>query len=331
MHTDSGSILVVGGAGYIGSHMVLALQEAGWHVVVLDNLSKGYRDAVIDAELIVGDMADKQILQRLFRQYQFAAVMHFGALIEVGESVRLPALYYQNNLVATLQLLEVMREHRINRFIFSSTAAVYGEPQYTPIDESHPRMPINPYGRSKSMVEDILHDYASANGLQFAILRYFNAAGADPRSRVGERHQPESHLIPLVLQVAAGMREHIRVNGRDYPTADGTCVRDYIHVTDICSAHLLALQKLLTNSRNIVCNLGNGVGYSVQQVIEAARRVTGHAIPVVEGERRPGDPAILVADAGLANRELNWYPNFPALEDIVLHAWRYMQQVVIAE
>jgi UDP-glucose 4-epimerase len=331
MHTNSGSILVVGGAGYIGSHMVLALQEAGWHVVVLDNLSKGYRDAVIDAELVVGDMADKQVLQRLFQQYPFEAVMHFGALIEVGESVRLPALYYQNNLLATLQLLDVMREHQVNRFIFSSTAAVYGEPQYTPIDELHPRSPINPYGRSKSMVEDILHDYARAYGLQFAILRYFNAAGSDPLARIGERHEPESHLIPLVLQVAAGKRDHIRVNGRDYPTPDGTCIRDYIHVSDICSAHLLALQSLLKHSQNIVCNLGNGVGYSVQQVIKAARRVTGHVIPVMEGERRLGDPAILVADATWARRELQWNPSYPALDDIVSHAWRYMQQVIIAD
>lgn len=331
MPTNSSSILVVGGAGYIGSHMVLALQEAGWHVVVLDNLSKGYANAVVNAELVVGDMADKALLHTLFQRYQFAAVMHFGAFIEVGESVKLPAKYYQNNLVATLQLLDVMREEKVNRFIFSSTAAVYGEPQYTPIDEMHPRQPINPYGRSKAMVEDILHDYAAAHELQFAILRYFNAAGADPLSRVGERHEPESHLIPLVLQVAAGMRESITVNGRNYPTPDGTCVRDYVHVSDLCRAHLLALNCLFRDSGNIVCNLGNGKGYSVQEVIHAARQVTGHPIPVVEGKPRSGDPAVLVANADLAHLKLGWIPEHQSLSEIVLHAWRYMQNLGIAQ
>jgi UDP-glucose 4-epimerase len=318
-------ILVVGGAGYIGSHMVLALQQAGYHVVVLDNLSKGYRDAVLNAELIVGDMGDKQLLTTLFSSRRFSAVMHFASFIEVGESVQFPAKYYQNNVAATLTLLEVMLAHKVDQFIFSSTAAVYGEPHYAPIDEAHPIAPINPYGRSKWMVEEIIKDYAKSDNLRYAILRYFNAAGADPQGRLRERHEPESHLIPLILQVAAGLREVITVNGRDYATEDGTCVRDYVHVSDLCSAHLLALEALSQREENVLCNLGTGQGYSVQQVLDVARLVTGHAIPTVDGPRRPGDPAVLVAEATLAKRVLNWTAVYSDLTTIVKHAWHASQ------
>lgn len=326
MPNSKKTILVVGGAGYIGSHMVLALTQAGFQPVVLDNLCKGHRHAVVGAKLVEGDMGDKGLLANVFDEYQVTAVMHFGGFIEVGESVKWPGKYYQNNTAATLNLLEVMREKNVRKMIFSSTAAVYGEPLYTPIDEKHPLAPINPYGTSKWMVERMLQDYAKSDGLQFAILRYFNAAGADPAGQLGECHEPESHLIPLVLQVAAGKREAITVYGQDYPTPDGTCVRDYIHVTDLCVAHLLALEALETPSASYIYNLGNGQGYSVQQVIEAARRITGHAIPVREGERRQGDPAVLVADATRAKQELLWEPKYSALDTIIQHAWNFYCQ-----
>lgn len=326
MHTNQQTILVVGGAGYIGSHMVLALREAGYRVVVLDNLSKGHAEAVLDAELIVGDMSDSAVLARIFTQYPIMGVMHFASFIEVGESVRLPAKYYQNNLAATLNLLDAMLKHDVKTFIFSSTAAVYGEPQYTPIDEKHPLAPINPYGRSKWMVEEILKDYSHSDGLRFASLRYFNAAGADPEGRLGECHEPESHLIPLVLQVALGKRDDINVYGNNYPTPDGTCLRDYVHIVDLCQAHLLALQQLVAGERQIICNLGTGKGFSVQEVIEMARQVTGHAIPVKQIERRPGDPAILVANADKAKNMLGWQPAFEELEMIIKHAWHFAQK-----
>lgn len=322
MPINQGPILVVGGAGFIGSHMVLALRKAGHETVVLDNLSKGHQDAVLDAELIITDMADKKSLNALFAARHFAAVMHFASFIEVGESVRFPAKYYQNNVAATLDLLDVMLANRVKHFIFSSTAAVYGEPQYSPIDEAHPIAPINPYGRSKWMVEEIIQDYAKSDGLRYAILRYFNAAGADPQGRLRERHEPESHLIPLVLQAASGAREKITVNGRDYPTPDGTCVRDYVHVSDLCDAHLLALSALLNGQPDILCNLGTGQGYSVQQVIEVAGRVTGRDIPVVDGTRRAGDPAVLVACAARAEKILHWQPRYADLYDIIQHAWK---------
>lgn len=325
MLTNPHPILVVGGAGYIGSHMVLALKQAGYQPIVLDNLSKGHRNAVLDADLIVGDMADKLFLTSLFAKYKFSAVMHFASYIEVAESVQFPAKYYQNNVAATLNLLDVMLANKVNHFIFSSTAAVYGEPQYTPIDEAHPIAPINPYGRSKWMVEEIIKDYAQSSGLRYAILRYFNAAGADPSGRLGERHEPESHLIPLVLQVAAGYRQDITVNGRDYPTADGTCIRDFIHITDICDAHLSALLALLDGEANILCNLGTGNGYSVHEVIAAVRHVTKHSIPTIEGARRAGDPAVLVADATLSKQLLQWQPKHD-LNTIVQHAWHYLQK-----
>ena len=270
MHTDTREILVVGGAGYIGSHMVLCLQRAGFKPVVFDNLSKGYRDAILDAEFIQGDIADEKVVSHLFKTHSFSAVMHFASFIEVAESVQFPAKYYQNNVAATLNLLEVMLKNKVNRFVFSSTAAVYGEPQYTPIDEAHPISPINPYGRSKRMVEEILKDVAQSDGLQYAILRYFNAAGADSEGLVGERHKPESHLIPLILEVASRKRKAITIYGRDYPTNDGTCIRDYVHVLDICAAHLLALKALQNGKKELLYNLGTGHGFSVQQVIQVS-------------------------------------------------------------
>lgn len=315
------NILVVGGAGYIGSHMVRCLQQAGFNLIVLDNLSTGHRDAVTEAELIVGDMADACLLDRIFSKYSIAAVMHFASYIQVGESVLDPSKYYLNNVAATLQLLASMRKHNVKHFIFSSTAAVYGEPQYTPIDEKHPLNPINPYGLGKRMVEQVLEDFARAYDFNYIALRYFNAAGADPAGELAERHEPESHLIPLILQVAAGEREFISVYGRDYPTVDGTCIRDYIHVVDLCTAHLLALKKLLSGQKTGIYNLGTGQGYSVQEVIDTAAKVTGREIATRDGDRRAGDPAVLVADPAKACVELNWKPIYSDLETIIKHAW----------
>ena len=326
---SEGVVLVVGGAGYIGSHMVKALCESGRKVVVLDNLVSGHRDAVAEgATFVEGEMADREFLGDLFQRNEITAVMHFGAFIEVGESVRAPGKYYGNNVAATLVLLEAMVQHGVRTFIFSSTAAVYGEPCYTPIDEAHPCAPINPYGRTKWMVETILRDYQQAHDLRSVSLRYFNAAGADPGGSLAERHEPETHLIPIVLEAAAGRRPHVAVYGRDYPTADGTCVRDYVHVTDLCQAHLLALRYLEEGGSSAAFNLGNGGGFSVQEVIDTARAVTGRAIEVVDGPRRDGDPAVLVADATAARDVLGWQPAYTSLEPIVEHAWRALYEDV---
>lgn len=319
MHTKS--ILVVGGAGYIGSHMVLKLQEHGYNPIVLDNLSTGHRDAVVDAQFIHGDMADTVLLDQIFSVQPILAVMHFASHIEVGESVRDPGKYYQNNVVNTLCLLRALLKWDIKKFIFSSSAAVYGEPHYTPIDEQHPLLPVNPYGRTKLIVEQMLQDFAVSDGLRYAALRYFNAAGADPQGRVSERHAHESHLIPLILQAARGERAALTVYGRDYATVDGTCVRDYVHVDDLCAAHLLVLQALLAGGESKIYNLGTGSGYSVQQVIDVARKVTGCEIVVEEGVRRAGDPAVLVADASSARRELGWEPKFGDVGVIIGDAW----------
>ncbi len=315
------NILIVGGAGYIGSHMTEFLSARDYTPIVLDDLSTGHREAVLNAELIEGNISDSVLLDRLFSSRPFDAVMHFASFIQVGESVKSPEKYYQNNVANTLNLLTLMLKHRINRFIFSSTAAVYGEPQYTPIDENHLIKPINPYGFSKSMIEQVLADLMYAHGFQYAVLRYFNAAGADPSGQLCERHEPETHLIPLILQVAHGMREAITVNGQDYPTPDGTCIRDYIHVLDLCDAHLKALTQLEEGKKCCIYNLGTGEGYSVKQVIDAAREVTGRDIRVIDGVRREGDPAILVADAQRAMRELNWKPQYSDLKTIIRHAW----------
>lgn len=307
--------------------MLKCLHQAGCELTTLDNLSGGYADAVRWGELVEGDLADRGLLEALVQRGRFDAVMHFASFIQVGESMVEPARYYQNNLLNTLQLLDVMRAHGVQRFVFSSTAATFGEPQYSPIDEAHPQQPINPYGRSKLMVEQVLADYDRAYGLQSVSLRYFNAAGADPEGELGERHLPETHLIPLVLQAASGRRPHIAVYGRDYDTPDGTCIRDYIHVSDLCEAHWLALQSLCSGGPSQAYNLGNGLGFSVQEVIETAQRVTGRPIPVVEGPRRPGDPARLVADATLARQRLGWQPRYASLDTIVAHAWGWEKKM----
>lgn len=317
------NILVVGGAGYIGSHMVKMLSRAGYRPVVADDLSNGFRGAVREAPLHVGDIGDPGFVDALLAQTQPAAVMHFASFIQVGESVRDPARYYRNNVAATQVLLDGMRAHGIDRFIFSSTAAIFGDPDYVPIDETHPKRPINPYGRSKWMVEQMLEDYDAAYGLKSVCLRYFNAAGADPDGELGECHQPETHLIPLILQVASGRRPHIAVYGDDYDTPDGTCLRDYIHVQDLCDAHRLALRGLLDGGGSERFNLGNGQGFSVREVIEAARRVTGQPIPVVIAPRRAGDPPRLVADARRARERLGWRPQFTDLDTIIAHAWAW--------
>lgn len=313
-------VLVVGGAGYIGSHMVKMLGGAGMDVVTYDNLSSGHRDAVLYGKFVEGDLADATRLDEVLAT-GFEAVMHFASYIQVGESVRLPGKYYRNNVANTLNLLEAMIARKIPNFIFSSSAAVFGEPRYVPLDEAHPRQPINPYGMSKSMIEDMLPDFDRAYGLRSVCLRYFNAAGADPAGELGERHEPETHLIPLILQIASGRRPHIEVYGRDYPTPDGTCVRDYVHIEDLCQAHLLSLKYLLEGGRSTAYNLGNGDGFSVQQIIEAARRVTGREIKVVDVPRRSGDPARLVADSSRARKELKWMPRYADIESIIGHAW----------
>ena len=316
-------VLIVGGAGYIGSHMVKLLCRRGFEVTVLDDLSAGYRDAVVGGRFVLGDLGDAALLDTLFQASGFDGVMHFASHIQVGESVREPAKYYRNNLCKTQNLLEAMVAHRVRRFIFSSTAAIFGEPLRTPIDEDHPKQPINPYGRSKWMVEQMLQDYDVAYGLKSVCLRYFNAAGADPDGELGERHDPETHLIPLVLQAVSGRRSEITVFGADYDTPDGTCIRDYVHVADLAEAHLLALRRLTAGGDSAAYNLGNGNGFSVRQVIDAARAVTGRDVPVRYGERRAGDPARLVADARRARAELGWTPRHADLATIVAHAWRW--------
>ncbi len=317
------NILVVGGAGYIGSHMVKQLANNGHDVVTLDNLSCGYREAVKYGEFVQGDLGDPSVLDYIFSNYDIDAVMHFAAFIEVAESVRDPAKYYRNNVINTTVLLDAMIQHDIEYFIFSSTAAIFGEPDYTPIDETHSKKPINPYGRSKLMVEQILQDYENAYGLKSTCLRYFNAAGADPDGELGERHEPESHLIPLILQAASGRRATIRVFGNDYPTEDGTCVRDYIHIVDLCTAHALALDYMLQTGSSAHYNLGNGRGFSVQQVIDAVHEITGKDFDVTQDARRPGDPAVLVADSSLAKQQLGWQPKYDSLESIISTAWRW--------
>ncbi len=317
------TILVVGGAGYIGSHAVKMLLANGYNVVTLDNLSGGYRDAVVGGDFVLGDIADPNCLKELFTDYNFAGVMHFASFIQVGESVQNPGKYYQNNVAATLNLLDAMVAHQVKTFIFSSTAAIFGEPRYVPIDEQHPKQPINPYGSSKLMIEQILADYDHAYGLKSICLRYFNAAGADPEGQLGERHEPETHLIPLVLQAASGKREFISVYGQDYDTPDGTCIRDYIHINDLCRAHLLALEHLFNGADSNVYNLGNGEGFSVKQVIEVSEEVTGKSIPVKIVERRAGDPARLVADSQQAQAALNWQAQYVDLATIIAHAWQW--------
>lgn len=320
------NVLVIGGAGYIGSHMVKRLCQLGCAVTVLDDLSSGHRDAILCGEFVHGDVGDHALLASLLLPGRFDAVMHFASFIQVGQSVQKPAMYYMNNVTNTLHLLEAMRAANVHNFIFSSTAATFGEPNYIPIDERHPQAPINPYGRSKLMIEQILEDYDRAYGLKSVCLRYFNAAGADPDGDLGERHDPETHLIPLVLQAASGRRSFVSVFGRDYDTPDGTCIRDYIHISDLCEAHWLALQSLIAGAGSQRYNLGNGNGFSVQEVIDTARRVTSKPIEVRDAPRRDGDPARLVADARLARQHLGWRPKFSDLDTIVSHAWAWETQ-----
>ena len=316
------TVLVTGGAGYIGSVVAAELLKAGRRVLVYDDLSRGHRRAIPKgAELIVADIADRAALDRLFKTHPVDAVMHFAALIEAGASMKNPAAFFRNNTANALTLLEAMLTHGVKKFVFSSTAALFGNPDRAPIEEDDPLRPTNVYGESKLMVERMLAWLNVVHGLRYASLRYFNAAGA-VSSDQGEDHRPESHLIPLVLKVAMGQTDHVNVFGADYPTPDGTCVRDYIHVLDLASAHLLALDALERHDR-LIYNLGNGQGFSVREVIEVARKVTGRPITVVESPRRPGDPAILIASAARIRRELNWLPRFPDLETIVASAWRW--------
>lgn len=316
-------ILVTGGAGYVGSHMVKCLGAAGFDVTTLDNLSSGRRDAVTFGEFVEGDLGDRDLLNDLFRSAKFGGVMHFAAHIEVRESVEDPAKYYSNNLVDTLTLLDAMRAHAVNHFVFSSSAAVFGEPRQPRVGEDHPRNPINPYGRSKLMAERILCDYDAAYGLKSMCLRYFNAAGADPGGEIGESREHESHLVPLVLRVASGRAANVAVFGADHDTPDGTCIRDYVHVNDLCEAHLLAFRAARNGAPSAAYNLGNGSGFSVREVIAAAETVSGRPIPAVYGPRRAGDPARLVSDSARARNELGWTPRYPDLESIVSHAWKW--------
>ncbi len=321
-------ILVTGGAGFIGSIVAAQLLEAGHEaVIVYDDLSKGSRNAVPQSsELVVGNVGDRAALDAIFQKHKFDAVMHFAAFIEAGESMELPERYFRNNTLNTLVLLESMLAHRVNRLIFSSTAALYGNPARTPILETDPLCPANPYGESKLLVERMLEWFHRIHGLSYACLRYFNAAGATAER--GEMHQPETHLIPIVLQVASGAREQIAIFGTDYETPDGTCVRDYIHVSDLGRAHVLALSVLGEEKmpRQLIYNLGSGRGFSVREVIDVARKVTGHAIPALETERRPGDPAILIASSEKIRRELGWTPEFPQLETMVRSAWKWYER-----
>jgi UDP-glucose 4-epimerase len=315
-------VLVTGGAGYIGSHAARLLSRAGHDVWIYDNLSQGHRAAALPGRLIVGELADRAAVEAALGEHQIDAVMHFAAFALVGESVADPAKYYQNNVVASLRLLEAMRAADVRQIVFSSTTATYGVPTKIPISEDEPQRPINPYGFAKLVIEQALADYAHAYGLAYAALRYFNAAGAAPDGDVGEDHTPESHLIPLVLQVALGQREQITIFGDDYPTPDGTCIRDYIHVDDLGAAHVRALEQLQPG-QGLRLNLGTGQGRSVREVIHACRQVTGHPIPTTIGPRRPGDPPELVADASRARAVLGWTPRYTELLPIVETAWRW--------
>jgi len=316
------NVFVTGGAGYIGSHTVRLLLEAGHQVTVYDNLSEGHAAAVPEGLLVRGDLADVDALTAALSAKTFDAVMHFAAHCSVGESVTEPEKYYTNNVVNSLKLLRAMLAAGVKRIVFSSSAATYGNPLQTPITETHPQEPINPYGRTKLIFEQALADYAPAYCLGYTSLRYFNAAGAAPDGKLGEDHDPETHLVPLVLHAAMGKREKVSVFGTDYDTPDGTCVRDYIHIHDLAQAHILALEAMQPGEGRIY-NLGNGEGYSVREVIRTAEKVVGHAIPHDETPRRPGDPATLVASSEKITRELLWKPQFPSLQAIIETAWHW--------
>lgn len=322
------TVLVTGGAGYIGSHACKALAEAGYKPIAYDNLMFGHRWAAQWGPLVVGDLSDTALIRRTIREYDIQSCIHFAAFTYVGESVTDPRKYFRNNVVNTLGLLDSLVESGVGRIVFSSTCATYGDPQYMPLDEKHPQLPVNPYGESKLMVERMLNWYGRAYGLGWTALRYFNASGADPEGRIGEEHDPETHLIPLVIQAALGERSHISVFGTDYPTADGTAVRDYIHVDDLADAHVLALRNLERGGSSGAFNLGTGSGHSVRAVIESAERVTGHKVPVKLDGRREGDPAVLVANPAKAQEVLGWTPRYTDLDDIVATAWNWHRRTV---
>jgi len=315
-------VLVAGGAGYIGSNMTAMLSRAGYEPIVFDNLSKGHKAAVIQDEFVRGDLGDYDLLVDILKKYKIELVMHFAAFIEAGESVELPLYYYRNNVCNTRNLLSAMEETGVKKFVFSSTAAVYGKPDKVPIVEDTPTKPINPYGQTKLDVERMCHFQGITGKLRYATLRYFNTCGAAADGTLGEDHRPESHLIPLAIQAAMGKRGEIKIYGTDYPTPDGTCIRDYIHIDDLCRAHLLALAKL-DDHTELVYNLGNGKGYSVRQVIETVKKVSGKDFTVLEVERRPGDPPVLTADASKVRAQLGWEPEIPKLEDIIAGAWKW--------
>lgn len=321
-------ILVTGGAGYIGSHMAKLLAKNDYDVVILDNLTTGHASLAKYGKLITGDLSDKNKLLKIFTENKFDCVIHFAGSSLVSESIKNPSKYYNNNLCNTLNLLDVMLKNNVKNFIFSSTAATFGNPIYTPIDEKHLQNPINPYGASKLMIEKILEDYSNAYKLNSVSLRYFNAAGADLDNELGEMHDPETHLIPLVLQAASGRRSHVNIFGQDYDTDDGTCIRDYIHVEDLCQAHLLAMDSILSKKikGTEYFNLGNGKGFSVLQVIKAAKKIVsqdGYDFLVNFSERRSGDPSVLIANSDRAKKHLNWNPKHSSIENIIMHAWEW--------
>lgn len=318
------NILVIGGAGYIGSHTVNLLKKSGYNPIVYDNLSKGYKEVpeILGVKFIQGDLGDRVKLKEVFKTENITAVMHFAAFIEVGESVQKPAEYYDNNVSKVIKLLDQMVESGVKKFIFSSTAATFGEPVKEKIDETHQQLPINPYGKTKLMVEKILEDYDIAYDLKSVVLRYFNASGSDKDGIIGESHIPETHLIPLILQAASGKRESIKIYGDDYKTKDGTCIRDFVHVYDLAKAHILGMEKMLNENRSLNYNLGSGEGFSVKEVIEKVKKVTGKEFKVETVEKRAGDPAILVADSQKAKKELGWEPGF-SLEEIIESAWKW--------
>ncbi|MFC5450474.1 UDP-glucose 4-epimerase GalE [Paenibacillus aestuarii] len=320
------AILITGGAGYIGSHAVAELLEKGEDVVVVDNLQQGHREAVLGGKLYVGDLRDSEFMDTVFRENQIDAIIHFAANSLVGESMTNPAKYYHNNVYGTLCLLEKMTQYGVKNIVFSSTAATYGEPDNIPILETDRTLPTNTYGETKLAMEKMMKWFDTAHGIKYVSLRYFNAAGAHASGKIGEDHSPETHLIPIILQVALGQREHISIFGDDYSTEDGTCVRDYIHVSDLASAHVLAVEKLRAGADSAIYNLGNGKGFSVKEVIDIARKVTGHAIPAVVQPRRAGDPAVLIASSERARAELGWKPSRDSLEAIIESAWSWHQQ-----
>ena len=322
------NILVTGGAGYIGSHCCKELSQKGFHPITIDNLVYGHKHFVRWGEFLKGDVGNPAHLKKCFSRHKIDAVMHFAAYAYVGESVENPLKYYENNLRNTIELLHAVVENKVRYFVFSSTCATYGNPIKSPIDEDHPLNPINPYGKTKRMIEQILEDYQAAYGLKYISLRYFNAAGADPDAEIGEDHDPETHLIPLVLDVAAGKSKAIKVFGNDYATPDGTCIRDYIHVTDLAGAHILAIERLLDGAGSGVYNLGNGKGFSVLEVINRTRKITGKDIAAENADRRPGDPPVLIASNVKAVKELGWQPRYAGIDDIIATAWRWHQKIV---